>query len=77
MPNAAQIATQFVPVSTGAAVVCANTAGLASNTPASAPAKYRTFLISSSYELPPRGGSRTIANHPISLWNGRTTLKQP
>jgi hypothetical protein len=45
MPNAAQMATQFVPAIAGAAEVCANTAGLAIKIVASAPTVTITFFI--------------------------------
>jgi hypothetical protein len=51
MPNAAQMATQFVPAIAGAAEVCANTAGLAIKTTASALTVTITFLIVFSLEV--------------------------
>src|SRR5258708_12629658 len=49
IPNAAEIATQFVPPAAAPAAVCANAAGLASIAIANV---YRTFLFVSSYEIP-------------------------
>src|SRR5579871_2360821 len=51
IPNAADIATQFVPAYAGAAVVCANAAGLAIKIVASAPTEYITFLIVFSFQM--------------------------
>src|SRR5579862_9617324 len=56
MPNAAEIATQFVPAAT--APPCANATGLTSITAPKTTNRYKSFLIVPPMNLPPGGGFR-------------------